>query len=86
MKLRIVLLEVSLLLGIVLSALLLPRNFPLAWFLAIAFSVEVAAHLFYFRANMAAVKPGGYKPGPKAYLAVGLIALYWLLTLLYERR
>jgi hypothetical protein len=50
MKLKIAALEVAMLIGICISAVLLPRSFPLTWFIAISMGVLVAANVLLFHA------------------------------------
>ena len=84
MKLKIAILEIAMLLGICGSALLLPRSFPLTWFIAISFGVFLAANVLLFRAQKVdhAKTASGYRLGPRAYLGFALMILYWVVVFL----
>jgi hypothetical protein len=87
MKLKIAILEIALLGGICISALLLPRSFPLYWFLAISLGVLVAGNVILFSALKKGRARGGvaYRIGPIAYIALALSILYWILTFLLHK-
>lgn len=87
MKWKIAILEIAILLGILISAFLLPGSFPLSWFIAISLGVLVAANAVLFNAlNRTRVNvKTGYRMGARAYLGLALIVAYWILTFLYHR-
>jgi len=87
MKLKIAILEIAMLIGICVSATLLPRSFPFSWFIAISLGVLVLANVILFRALKGTRVNGGtvYRIGPKAYVGLGIIILYWLLIFLRHK-
>jgi hypothetical protein len=83
MKLKIAILEIAIILGICGSALVLPRSFPLSWFLEISFGIFLLANLVLYNAlSKRRTNGAGYKLGPRAYLGLALIVIYWMVVLL----
>jgi hypothetical protein len=82
MKLKIAILETAMLVGICGSAFLLPRSFPLSWFIAISLGVFATANIVLFNLARSDRSTTGYRMGPRAYLGFGLIIFYWILCFL----
>jgi len=80
---NIVIIEVAILLGLFFSIFLVPRNLPILTFALIAASIFVAANLFLFGRKRQASE-GGYKMTGRAYLALGLLILFWILHFVWR--
>lgn len=80
---KIVIFECAVLAGIVLSAFVVPRDFPLNTFLMISASVLVGANILFFgRLGTRNATGRKHRMSSRGYLGLSLIALYWILYLL----
>lgn len=85
-KRAVVVVELGMILGIVLSIFLVPRNLSVHTFVWIAASIFVAGNILLFGLRTQATAPGRYRMTGRAYLALGLMTLFWVGYLLYFLR
>jgi hypothetical protein len=82
---NIIIIEVSILLGLFVSIFLVPRNLPIWTFVLIATSILVGANVFLFgRKRRSQASEGGYKMTGRAYFAIGLLIVFWILHFLWR--
>ena len=80
---KIVILEIAMLIGICVSAFLLPGSFSLSWFIAIALGVLLTANIILFNALKRNRTNDGakYQIGSRAYIGWALILVFWVVFL-----
>jgi ABC-type Fe3+-siderophore transport system permease subunit len=81
---NVVLIELGMILGIFLSIFLVPRNLSIHTFVLIAGSIFVAANILLLGSRKQATPSGRYRMTGRAYLALGLMVLYWVLHFLWR--
>jgi hypothetical protein len=70
--------------GIVASAFLVPRSFPLNRFVEIALAVLLVGNFSLFRAAKRTQSRSRYQIGPRAYFGIALVIVYRALVALWR--
>jgi accessory gene regulator protein AgrB len=82
---NIIIIEVAILLGLFVSIFVVPRNLPISTFALIAASILVGANVFLFgKKRRSQPSEGGYKMTGRAYLALGLLIVFWILHFVWR--
>ena len=81
---KIAIVEVGIFLGIIASAFMVPRSFPLKWFLEIAVGILVTANVLLFNAFRRRDANQAYRLGTRAYVSIALAVIYWVLCLVWR--
>lgn len=83
-KAKIVILEVAMFGGIVVSAFHMPRSFPLKLFIEIGLGVLISGNVLLFRALKQPHSESKYRMRPRAYFGIALMVLYWVVVALWR--
>ena len=76
--------EAAIVLGIIASVFIVPRSFPLKWFLNIALGVLMIANVILFNALKKRDANRSYRLGYRAYIGLAFVAIYWVLCLVWR--